>query len=181
MEVRILMRMVTKNVYVSDSDLPLFERAADLAGGMSTAVATGLRLYVTKQDGERKQVEMNSIEVEVQEGPVVKTKRFTGRQLIRYEVRSGMRVRAFRVYLTEKEQYAVYSRSDPNWSALSSPDEDNPVWEDTSSWNTAWWESNERTLRVFPDITTMEGELPSELIAAIMSSQTQSSIEDLDI
>lgn len=178
---RILMRMVTKNVYVSDSDLPLFERAAELAGGMSTAVAAGLQLYVAQQERERKQVEMSSIELEVQEGPVVKTKRFTGRQLIRYEVCSGMRVQAFRVYLTAKGQYAVYSRSDPNWSALSSPNEDNPVWENPSSWNTAWWESNERTLRVFSDISTMEGELPSELIAAITSAQAQSSVEDLDI
>lgn len=178
---RILMRMVTKNIYVSDSDLPLFERAAELAGGMSTAVAMGLQLYVTQQERERKQVEMSTIELEVQDGPVVTTKRFAGRQLIRYELRSGMRVRAFRVYLTAKGQYAVYSRSDPNWSALSSPDEDNPVWEDPRSWNTAWWESNERALGVFPDISTMEGELPSELIAAIIDAQAQPSVEDLDI
>lgn len=178
---RIIMRMVAKNIYVADSDLPTFERAAELAGGMSTAVAAGLQLYVAQQERERRQVEMRTIELEVQEGPVVTTKRFTGRQLLRYELRDGMRARAFRVYLTAKEQYAVYSRNDPNWSALSSPDEDNPVWEDPRTWNTAWWESNERTLRVFPDITTMEGELPAELIAAITDAKAQPSVEDLDI
>lgn len=178
---RIVMYMVTKNIYVSDSDLPLFERAAELAGGMSTAVASGLQLYVAQQDRERKQVEMRTIELEVQEGPVVTTKRFTGRQLLRYELRDGMRARAFRVYFTLKGQYAVYSRNDPNWEALSSPDEDNPIWEDSRAWNTAWWQSNERTLRVFPDITTMEGELPAELIAAITDAQAQPGVEDLDI
>ncbi|MGV8883846.1 MAG: EXLDI protein [Rhodoglobus sp.] len=166
---------------MSDSDLPLFERAAELAGGMSTAVATGLQLYVAQQERERKQVEMSTIELEVQDGPVVTTKRFTGRQLIRYEMRGGMHVRLFRVYLTAKGQYAVYSRSDPNWSALSSPDEDNPVWEDPHTWNTAWWDSNERTLRVFSEINSMQGDLPPELIAAITNAQALPSVEDLDI
>ncbi len=175
------MRMVTKNVYVSDSDVPLFERAAELAGGMSTAVTAGLQLYVVQQERERKQIEMRTIELEVQEGPVVTTKRFTGRQLFRYELRDGMRARAFRVYVTSKGQYAVYSRNDPNWAALSSPDEDNPVWEDSRAWNTVWWQSSDRALRVFPDISTMEGELPAELIAAITDAQAQRSVEDLDI
>lgn len=175
------MCMATKNIYVSDSDLPLFERAAELAGGMSSAVAAGLRLFVARQERERKLVEMTTIELEVQDGPVVATKRFTGRQLLRYELRDGMRARTFRVYLTAKGQYAVYSRDDPNWAALSSPDQDSPVWEDPRTWNTAWWQSTERTLRVFPDISAMQGQLPDGLIAAVAGAQAQPVVEDLDI
>ena len=63
-------------------------------------------------------------------------------------MRSGMRVRAFRADLSAKEQNAVYSRSAPNWSALSSPDEDNPGRGELRFWTTAWWGFNERTLRV---------------------------------
>lgn len=43
---RILILMPSKNVYVAESDLPMFERASHLAGGMSAAVAAGLRLYL---------------------------------------------------------------------------------------------------------------------------------------
>ena len=70
------MRMPTKNVYVSESDLFLFDRAAELAGGMSAAVALGLRLYVTQQDRQRKDTEMKTIELKVDDGAVVGVKRF---------------------------------------------------------------------------------------------------------
>lgn len=176
-----LMYMVSKNVYVSDSDLPLFERATELAGGMSTAVAAGLRLYVARAERERMLVEMSTIEVEVQEGSVVTTKRFTGRQLLRYEMRDGLRTQSFRAYLTSRGQYAVYACNDPNWSALSSPDENNTVWEDARMWNAAWWKSSERSLRVFADIKAMEGELPAEFVTAIIDAQTKPGAEDLDI
>ena len=121
-----LMSMGSKNVYVSETDLPILERAAELAGGMSTAVVAGVRLYVAQQERERKLVEMSSIEVTVQDGPVVATKRFVGRQVLRYELGDGMRTQTFRVYLTAKGQYAVHSRNDPDWSKLSTPDDD--IW-----------------------------------------------------
>ena len=65
------MRMPAKNVYVSESDLPLIDRAAELAGGMSAAVALGLRLYVAQQDRQRKDTEMRTIELKVVDGAVV--------------------------------------------------------------------------------------------------------------
>lgn len=173
--------MGSKNVYVSETDLPILERAAELAGGMSTAVVAGVRLYVAQQERERKLVEMSSIEVTVQDGPVVATKRFVGRQVLRYELGDGMRTQTFRVYLTAKGQYAVHSRNDPDWSKLSTPDDDSLIWEDTRTWSTRWWETTERALRVFPDITAMQGELPSELVEAIVTAAGQPTIEELDI
>ena len=113
------MFMPTKNVYVSEVDLPLFDRAAELAGGMSPAVATGLRLYVAQQEKKRKDTEMQTIELDVDEGSIVTTKRLTGRQVLRSQIKDGLRVQIYRVYLTAKGQYAVYTRDDPNWSALA--------------------------------------------------------------
>lgn len=178
---RILMRMATKNVYVSDSDLPLFEHAAELAGGMSAAVAAALQLYVTRETRERKLNEMNTIELQVQEGPLVTTKRFTGRQILRYQIPDGLRTQSFRVYRTARGQYAVYTRSEPNWSKLSSPEENNPVWEDPHTWNTGWWKSDERSLRVFADLDAMHDDLPAALVTAITNAHTESVVEDLDI
>ena len=65
------MRIPTKNVYVSEFDLSLFDRAAELAGGMSAAVVLGLRLYVAQQDRQRKDTEMRTIELKVDDGAVV--------------------------------------------------------------------------------------------------------------
>jgi EXLDI family protein len=173
--------MATKNVYVSDSDVVLFERAAELAGGMSTAVAAGLRLYVAQREREQKRNEMTSIEVEVQEGAVVSTKRFVGRPLLRYEVKDGIRAQNFRVYETERGQLAVHARSDANWSAIASPDEENPLWDDPKSWQGEWWKTTDRSLMVYPDVDSMTGTLPDDLVEAIRHSLSKPSVDILDI
>lgn len=175
------MRMATKNIYVADGDLRLFDTAADLAGSMSAAVVAGLRLYVGQRQSEKERTQMSRIELEVQDGPIVTTKRFTGRQLLRYELRDGLRVTTFRVFLTARDQIAVHTRNDPDWSRLSSPDEGNPVWEDERTWGTNWWDTTERSLRVYPDTDAATGELPTEVIEAIRAALAQPAVEDLDI
>jgi EXLDI family protein len=178
---RMLMHMSTKNIYVADSDQELFEDAARLAGSMSAAVTAGLRLYVAQRTKDKERTQMSQIEADVQEGPIVTTKRFTGRKLLRYELRNGMRVTKIRVYLTARNQLAVHTRNDPDWSRLSSPDENNPIWEDEQTWSTNWWETAERTLRVFPGIDSAAKELPTEVVDAIRAALAEPGIEDLDI
>lgn len=178
---RILMFMATKNIYVADGDLALFEEAASLAGGMSSAVVAGLRLYVAQQHKAKRRAEMRTIEIEVQDGPVVATKRFTGRELLRYELRDGLRVTTFRVYLTERGQLAVHTRNHPDWGRLSSPDENDPIWENPTTWSGDWWSTTERSLRVYPEIDAAVGELPDDVVEAIRRALTQPAIEDLDI
>lgn len=178
---RILMRMPTKNVYVSESDLPLFDRAAELAGGMSAAVALGLRLYVAQQDGQRKDAEMRTIELKVDDGAVVGVKRFSGRQILRWSRQEGLRSRTARVYATARGQYAVYLREDPNWVVLSGSDDDNPIWDDPALGRGEWWHRGPRELKVFATIEEMAGELPDELVAAVRDAGTRPAVEDLDI
>ncbi|MCI1749373.1 MAG: EXLDI protein [Acidipropionibacterium sp.] len=173
--------MPTKNIYVADGDQGLFEDAAELAGSMSAAVTAGLRLYVAQRTKDKERTQMSQIEADVQEGPIVTTKRFTGRKLLRYELRNGMRVTKIRVYLTARNQLAVHTRNDPDWSRLSSPDENNPIWEDEQTWSTNWWETAERTLRVFPGIDSAAKELPTEVVDAIRAALAEPGIEDLDI
>lgn len=176
----ILMYMTTKNIYVADADVPLFERAAELAGGMSTAVVAGLRLYVARCERERG-TDMATIELEVDEGAVTVTKRFTGRQLLRYEHSEGIRTQAYRVYQTAKGQFAVHASNRPNWGALSSPGENDPVWSDPATWSGRWWSSVERTLTVFPDLAALRSGVPAELAEAVARALEQPAVEDLDI
>lgn len=171
--------MPTKNVYVSDADLSLFDRAAELAGGMSPAIAVGLRLYVEQQEKKRKDSEMHTIELEVDEGNIVTTKRFSGRQVLRSQAKDGLRVKTYRAYLTAKGQYAVYTRDDPNWSALARTGDDAPG--DAETWEGEWWHSGQRTLQVFPDLASMRGIVPDDLTEALTSIGDQPTIEELDI
>lgn len=173
------MHMPTKNVYVSEADAPLFDRAAELAGGMSPAIAAGLRLYVAQEEKKWKDTEMQTIELEVDEGSVVATKRFTGRQVLRCQVKDGMRVQTYRAYLTAKGQYAVYIRDDPNWSALSRVSNNAPG--DAKAWEGDWWHSGQRTLRIFRDLASMQGVLPDDVTKPLASIGDQPTVEDLDI
>lgn len=173
------MFMPTKNVYVSEADLPLFDRAAELAGGMSPAIAAGLRLYVAQQEKKRKDTEMQTIELAVDEGNIVTTKRFTGRQVLRSQIKDGRRVQTYRAYLTAKGQYAVYTRDDPNWSALTRTGDDAPG--DAETWEGEWWHTGQRTLQVFPDLASMRGIVPDDVTEALASIGDQPTVEDLDI
>lgn len=178
---RTLMLMVTKNIYVADGDQELFEEAAAYAGGMSPAVLAGLRLYVAQQRRIRKGQEMRQIEVQVQDGPLVTTKRFTGRELLRYEVRDELRVTTYRVYVTARQQLAVHTASTPDWGRMSVTDPAGPGWDDPSVWSGDWWASRDRSLRVYADVATASGELPAELVTAIGRALAAPIVEDLDI
>ncbi|MEV6038390.1 EXLDI protein [Nonomuraea sp. NPDC052116] len=120
------------------------------------------------------------VEVEVDDGPLVATKRFQGRRLFRLEHKDGLRVVTYEVYETARHQFAVYSRDDPDWSKLSAPGED-PIWTDPATWAPEQYSTRNRTLQVFPDIESMENELPSDVIDLVRRAVTQPLVEDLDI
>lgn len=171
----------SKNIYISEADLPLFERAAGLAGSLSAALASGMRLYLAQQESQRKKNDMHTIELKVDDGPLTTIKRFTGRRLLQWQQETELRTETFRVYQTAKGQFAVYQREDPNWATLSHPDEHDPIWDNPETWNTNWWRRGQRMLLVFADLSAMQGELPADLIEAISAAESRPAVEDLDI
>ena len=176
-----LMHMPTRNVYVSEPDLPVFDAAAQLAGSLSTAVAAGLRLYLAEREKQQGRHDMKTIEVDVDEGPIVATKRFAGRQLLRWSAEDGTRSHSFRIFRTANDQFAVYARDDPNWAAISDPADDNPIWNNPKTWGGDWWRKGRRELKVFATIADMRGVLPDELVAAVGQAVEHPPVEDLDI
>ena len=74
-------RMPNKTIYVSDADLPIFERAQQLAGGnLSATIAQALRRFVESQDAKTEGLR----EITVKVGSVAyMQKRFVGRLLAR--------------------------------------------------------------------------------------------------
>jgi ABC-2 type transport system ATP-binding protein len=175
---RMIMYMPTKNVYVAEADLPLLDRAAELAGGVSAAVIAGIRLYLERS--EREMGGFREIEVQVSDGALVTAKRFQGRRLFRLEHRDGLRVIAYEVYATARQQFAVYRRDDPDWARLSAAGDD-PIWENPESWAPDFYGTRSRTLQVFPDIDAMEAELPSDVVDTVRRAVTKPAVEDLDI
>ena len=174
----IIMTMPTKNVYVAEADLPMFDRAAELAGGMSAAVALGLRLYIEKK--EREVDGFKKIEVEVDDGPLVLKKRFQGRRLLRLERKVDLRILAFEVYKTAKGNLAVYHRDDPDWSRLSGGDND-AVWANPITWSSSFYNTHGKGLDVYPDLEAMSGKVPDEVVSAVQRALETPAVEDLDI
>jgi hypothetical protein len=69
--------MPNKTIYVSDDDLPLYERAQALAGGnLSAAVSRALRQFVDAQ--EAREGGYQQVTVQVGEGRDRREKRFSG-------------------------------------------------------------------------------------------------------
>ena len=58
--------MPNKTIYVADADLPLFERAASIAGGLSPAVTAAIKLYV-RREGKTHMPATQIIELDVTE------------------------------------------------------------------------------------------------------------------
>ncbi len=84
--------MPNRTIYVSDADLPLFERAQQLGGNLSATIAQALRRYMEAQ--ERKSAGFEEVRVKVGKIAYVQ-KRFMGRLLAKGRV-ANIRWRSFR-------------------------------------------------------------------------------------
>jgi EXLDI family protein len=170
--------MPNKTIYVSDADLPMLEQATRIAGGLSPAVAAALRLYV-QREGKTTMPDTDIVEVRITDGPITRTQRFRGRQLVTVSQRHDLRRVRYTVYVTAKEQYAVYVRDEPDWSRMSS--DDHKTWQDPRTWDEDFYNEHGTSLNVFPDLDSMQGELPDDVVGAIAEAATRPAVEDLDI
>lgn len=109
--------MPNKTIYISDNDLPLADRAAELAGGLSPAVMEGLKLYLRNTEAAERGFE--EVHVVDRTDGVETRKIFQGRQLARLS-RSleGKRVE-WTSYLTPKENIAVVRSEHPDFVAVA--------------------------------------------------------------
>jgi EXLDI family protein len=164
-------------VYVSETDVPLFDRAAQLAGGLSPAVAAALRLYVAHQEGAMS--EHQSIELDVADGPISLRKRFQGRKLLAFAQHHGLRAVRWTVYATRRGQYAVYVADEPDWSRMAGADES--VWDDPRTWSESFYQVHDRSLQVYPDVEAMVQDLPDDVAAAVRRALGQPGAVELDI
>ncbi|HET9015446.1 MAG TPA: EXLDI protein [Thermomicrobiaceae bacterium] len=176
--------MPNKTIYVSDDDLPLFQRAQELAAGsLSSAISAALRRYVEVEEGRH--AGYDEVTVEVGSGARRKV-RFTGALLGQWRHSSGVRIEEYRVYRTRKGNFVVYLEHAPDWTwsggwgkkpppgwlkylGLGNPEED---------WGFARAES---TLEVADSLEALRAKIPAELYDMVVAVADEPPVQDLDV
>jgi EXLDI family protein len=201
--------MPNKTIYVADADLPVFERAQELAGeNLSATIAAALRRFVKTE--EARQQGFAEISLKVGSRKNYSVKRFMGRELARHRERDEAlhRVVTETVFQTAKGRFAVYTHSAPDWSAWAMSwggdwdvDVDVDVdstrgsrWKvkkafqrasDGVNWGgqdwSAWLDGYERTLDVYETFEELKEHAGPELVSAVARALRGEEDEFLDI
>lgn len=175
--------MPNKTIYVAEADLPIFEKAQELAGGnLSATIAQALKRFVEIEGG--KPEGFRTVTIKVGRGGNYQTKQFSGRLLAKYRSseREQTMVHVYEMYQTAKGKLALYSRKRPNWSALGA----NKGWEDEeglNQWHGEQWYSadSEYRLNVYETLEESKDDIPEELYEATDRALRGETIEVLDI
>jgi EXLDI family protein len=187
--------MPNKTIYVSEEDLPLFERAQELSGAnLSSAIVQALRRYVeVAEAGQRGFTEFTVI---VNGEGAHRRKRFLGQRLVRWlqPTAQGQGTLVTSVYRTAKKRYAVHTRSISNWEfAWGDPEQiaDPNNWgvgkgllQKILSWGSDWEsfkESGNYTLQVYDSLEELKAHIPDDLYRVVAQAMEGPDIEDLDI
>jgi len=176
--------MPNKTIYVSDDDLPLYQRAQELAGGnLSAALARALRRFVEVEEGRREGYD--EITVQVGHGGVGRKQRFSGVLLGEWGHSTGSRVEEFRVYRTRMGKFVVHINRSPDWIWTSGADSGSKFggWRKYLGLGEQSWGSTqgESTLEVVDSLDGLREKIPPEFYDLIAGAAEQPAVEDLDI
>jgi EXLDI family protein len=187
--------MPNKTIYVSDDDLPLFERAQELSGAnLSSAIVRALRRFIELEEAKQHGVE--EITVLVGTGGAHKQKRFMATRLARWiqQRPKGKGVEILNVYYTAGKRFALHTRTMPEWElAFGDPEQvgDPNNWgvgkgilQKVLSWGYDWTtfkQSGDYSLEVFETLEELKPHIPDELFKAVNQVMNLPETEDLDI
>ena len=173
--------MPNKTIYVSDGDLPTYDRAQAIAGGnLSAAIAKALRRYVDVEDGRREGFE----EITVRIVPGGRKVRFSGvliGELANSSSSSG-RWEVLRVYRSRTGKFVLHMDRTAEYSALDA--EGKPAgWRGYLGVGNVSYASKpaESTLDVFDTLDQLRPRIPAQLYEMVASSAREPLVEDLDI
>ena len=188
--------MPNKTIYVSDDDLPLFERAQELSGAnLSAAIVRALRRFIELE--EAKQRGFDEITVIVNTECAHRRKRFLGQRLVRWlqPMANGKGTEILNVYRTAGNRYALHTRSIADWE-LSWGDPDvqrhpnnfgiaDGILKRFTSWGyddyETFKEAGDYTLEVFDSLEELKAHVPSDVQKAVSQAMEGPDIEDIDI
>jgi EXLDI family protein len=170
-----------KTIYVSDGDLPIYQRAQELAGdNLSAAISTALRRFVDVEEG--KQEGFDEIIVRVGPGRGRKV-RFVGVLLGEWLNTSPSRVETFRVYRGRTGKFVLHVERSPDYTVVDK--EGKPAgWRAHLGldWNVSYGSTpGESTLDIFETLEELRERIPPQLYDMVAGSAQQPVVEDLDI
>jgi EXLDI family protein len=186
--------MPNKTIYVSDSDLPLFERAQSLAGGnLSAAIAQALAEYVRSAEADMLR-QYDSVTVTVGPAGNRRKKRFTAVRLARWAHSAGTDrscAEELAAYWMVGERIALHRRTgrhltDPSrhagsgrrlpaaWAGPARSVADTEGWDQADEPGTA-------ALEVYDTIEEFAQHVPPMFASLVADAVATLEIEDLDI
>ena len=174
--------MPNKTIYVSDDDLPLYKRAQELAGNLSSAISIALRKYVELEEGRLEGYD--EITVRVGRGAGRK-QRFSGVLLAEGGRSSKNGYEAFKVYRSRTGKFVLHADR-RNLFNVGADDEQYLSgwrswignWSSDQSWSMA---QGEARLDVVDTIEELRALIPEDLYALVEEAADQPAVEDLDI
>lgn len=184
--------MPNRTIYVADSDLPIFEKAQQLAGdNLSATIVQALRRFVEVEEARASGHE--EIAVALGKGRPYIHKKFRGRLLAkrRAALSNRARILVLEVYQTARGRFALYSRNIANWDWAGQGKRQhqhrhNQDWDWTWDWSISGWgaayEPEERRLDVFENLEALKEAVPAELYESVERYlQSGNEAEFLDI
>jgi EXLDI family protein len=174
--------MPNKTIYVSDDDLPLYKRAQELAGNLSSAISIALRRYVELEEGRAEGYE--EITVKVGRGTGRK-QRFSGVLLAEGGRSSKNGYEAFKVYRSRTGKFVLYADRSNLFSVGADKEEFTSGWRAwIGNWSTdqSWsMAQGEATLEVVDTLEELRALVPEDLYELVEEADSHPVVEDLDI
>jgi EXLDI family protein len=170
-----------KTIYVSDGDLPTYDRAQAIAGGnLSAAIAKALRRYVELEEGRREGFE----EVTVRVGPGGRKLRFSGILIGEWanSSSSSSRWEVFRVYRSRTGKFVLHTDRAAEFTMVDA-DGKPAGWRGYLGLGNVSYGSKpaESTLEVFDSFEQLRDKVPAQLFDMVSAAAKQPVVEDLDI
>lgn len=174
--------MPNKTIYVSDDDLPLYKKAQELAGNLSSAISIALRKYVELEEGRLEGYDEITVRVGRATG---RKQRFSGVLLAEGGRSSKNGYEAFKVYRSRTGKYVLHADRS-NLFSVGADDEQYLSgwrswignWSTDQSWSMA---KGEATLDVVDTIEELRELIPEDLYELVEEASNHPTVEDLDI
>jgi EXLDI family protein len=172
--------MPNKTIYVSDADLPVFQRAQELTGGnLSSAISKALRRLVEVEEGRLQGFDEVTVRVGV---GGTKLQRFQGVLLADWNRTTSSGAEHYRVYRTRTGRFAVHVARPKGFVHSAGKDGDLTGWRKHFSADQQWGEvPASAALTVFETFEELRAAVPAELAALVEVYATEPEVEDLDI
>ena len=172
--------MPNKTIYVSDDDIPIYNRAQQLAGGnLSAAISRALRRFVDAEEDRREGYKEFTVRI----GPTPSKKiRFTGVPLGEWVSTNNGAIEHVRVFGTRSGKYVVHTERSEGFTMVD------------SQGKPAGWRGHlgigdvsygtipaRSTLDIVDDLDGVRDKVPPPLYDIVVSTVNPSPVEDLEV